>query len=162
MAKRRLNPRLAKIHHSYSVEELARLFKIHKNTVRNWHKQGLQPNDHFRPILTRGQEVQRFLLERKARRKLTCGPGQIYCLPCRAPKTPAGNIGECAQLGLATGMLQGICPDCDGMIYRLVNLKKLDLVRGDLEITIAPARPRIGDTTKPSVNCDLGDEINDD
>ena len=30
------NPRLAKIHRCYSVEEVSRLFRIHKNTVRHW------------------------------------------------------------------------------------------------------------------------------
>jgi hypothetical protein len=41
MGYRHPNPRLAKIHHSYSVEDLARLFRVHKNTVRSWCKQGL-------------------------------------------------------------------------------------------------------------------------
>jgi hypothetical protein len=31
---RRLNPRLIKIHRSYTVEEVAKLFALHKNTVR--------------------------------------------------------------------------------------------------------------------------------
>jgi hypothetical protein len=41
MGSRRPNARLAKIHRSYSVEEMARLFNVHKNTVRNWVEQGL-------------------------------------------------------------------------------------------------------------------------
>lgn len=44
MGYRHPNPRLAKIHHSYSVEDLARLFKVHKNTVRNWWKQAWSPS----------------------------------------------------------------------------------------------------------------------
>jgi len=37
MAKR-LNPNLAKIHRNYTVEEVALLFSVHKNTVRSWVK----------------------------------------------------------------------------------------------------------------------------
>ncbi len=36
MGKRLPNPRLAKIHRSYTVEETANQFGIHKNTVGNW------------------------------------------------------------------------------------------------------------------------------
>jgi hypothetical protein len=38
-----------KIHRSYSVEEVSRLFGIHKNTVGNWLRQGLSPIDGERP-----------------------------------------------------------------------------------------------------------------
>jgi hypothetical protein len=51
MGSRHPNPRLAKIHRSYSVEDTSRLFKIHKNTVRHWLKQGLEPIDDHRPTL---------------------------------------------------------------------------------------------------------------
>jgi hypothetical protein len=146
MGYRHPNPRLAKIHRSYSVEDLARLFKVHKNTVRNWFQQGLEPIDDQRPILIRGQEVRRFLVERRARTKQTCGPGRIYCLPCRAPKLPAGKIAECIQAG-HTGTLQGICPDCNRMIYRRVNPQKIAAVCGDLDVTVTQAGARIEETT---------------
>jgi hypothetical protein len=51
MGFRHPNPRLAKIHRSYSVEEIARLFEIHKNTVRAWLRQGLQAIDGSRPTV---------------------------------------------------------------------------------------------------------------
>jgi hypothetical protein len=40
------------------------------------------------------------------------------------------------------------------MIYRRVNPKKLDTVRGDLDVTITQAHSRIEETVKPIVNCD--------
>ncbi len=52
------------------------------------------------------------------------------------------------------GNLCGICPDCDRLIYRRVNLAKIDAVRGELEITFTQPRPRIGESDVPSVNCD--------
>jgi hypothetical protein len=69
MGARHPNPRLAKIHRSYSVDELARLFNVHKNTVRNWFKQGLEAIDGLRPTVARGDEVRRFLGERRTRAK---------------------------------------------------------------------------------------------
>jgi len=154
MGRRHPNARLAKIHYSYSVEELARLFGVHKNTVRHWCKQGLEPIDDNRPTLIRGQDARRFLAERRARSKQACGPGRIYCLPCRAPKVPAGKIADCLQAGDTTGMLQGICPDCNRMIYRRVNPQRLAAVGGDLDITVTQARRRIEETAMPYVNCD--------
>src|SRR5262245_65819337 len=73
MGYRNPNPRLAKIHRSYSVDDVSRLFKIHKNTVRNWLRQGLEPIDAQRPTLIRGQELQHFLAERVISRSLVCG-----------------------------------------------------------------------------------------
>ena len=154
MGARHPNPRLAKIHRSYSVEDTSRLFKIHKNTVRHWLKQGLEPIDDQRPALIRGEELRRFLTERRVRAKRSCGPGRIYCLPCRAPKSPAGKMAECVATSDTTGTLRVICPDCDRMIYRTVNPQKIDAVRGDLDITLTQAQPRIEETTKPNVNCD--------
>jgi hypothetical protein len=156
MGYRHPNLRLAKIHRNYSVEEVSRLFAIHKNTVRAWLRQGLAPIDDQRPTVIRGKELRRFLAERRASTKQVCGSGQIYCLPCRAPKLPAGKLAECIQTG-NTGTLQGICPDCNRMIYRKVNPQKLEAIRGDLDITVTQAEPRIEGTAKPNVNCDSKD-----
>jgi hypothetical protein len=154
MGSRHPNPRRAKIHYSYSVEEIARLFRVHKNTVRNWFKQGLAAIDDQRPAVARGEEIRRFLGERRVRAKRPSGPGRIYCLPCRAPKVPALKMAECVKTGDTTGTLQGICPDCGRMIYRRVNPQKIDAVRGDLDVTVTQAGARIAEPTKPSVNCD--------
>jgi Helix-turn-helix domain len=158
MASRRPNPRLVKIHRNYSVEEIARLFGVHNNTVRNWVKQGLPAIDDRRPMLVLGRELSRFLHERRDKAKQTCGPGRIYCIACRAPKPPAGKMAECVPAGPRTGNLRGICPDCHRLIYRRVNLAKIDTVRGDLEITFTRPRPRIGESADPSVNCDSNEQ----
>ena len=154
MGSRHPNPRLAKIHRSYSVDEMARLFDVHKNTVRSWLNQGLEAIDGQRPTVARGDEIRRFLADRRARAKRVCGPGRIYCLPCRAPKIPAAKMVDCVATSNTAGTLRGICPDCDRMIYRRVNPQKLDAVRGDLDVTLTQAQPRIEETTKPNVNCD--------
>src|SRR5262245_39772947 len=158
MGHRRPNHRLVKIHRSYSVEELSRLLSVHKNTVRNWLRGGLTPIDDHRPTLMRGAEIIRFLTERRTRAKQPTGPGRIYCLPCRAPKVPAGNYVECIAGHGTIGSLCGICPDCDRMIYRRVNLKKLGAVVGDLTVSITQPEARLEETSVPNVNCDSGNK----
>jgi hypothetical protein len=154
MGARHPNPRLAKFHRNYSIEDIARLFGLHKNTVRNWLKQGLVAIDEGRPMLILGRELSRFLQERRQKAKQSCGPGRIYCIACRAPKVPAGKMAECIPTGPRAGNLRGICPDCDRLIYRRVNLAKIDAVRGELEITFTQLHSRIEGSPTPSVNCD--------
>jgi hypothetical protein len=157
MGARHPNPRLVKIHRNYSVEEIAQLFGIHKNTVRNWLRQGLSTIDGQRPTLVLGTELVQFLRDRRRKAKQTCGPGRIYCIACRAPKVPAGNMADCVPISCA-GNLCGICPDCDRLIYRRVNLNNIDAVRGGLEIRITQPPTRLRETTDPSVNCDSSEE----
>src|SRR5215813_9000 len=110
MGYRHPNPRLVKVHRNYLVEEIARLFRVHKNTVRNWVKQGLPAIDDRRPILILGTELSRFLRERRQKTKQTCGPGRIYSIACRAPKVQAGKMAQCTATGPLAGNLCGICP----------------------------------------------------
>ena len=154
MGNRHGNPRLVKIHRNYCVEDIARLFGLHKNTVRNWLKQGLATIDDRRPTLVLGRELSRFLQERRRKARQVCGPGRIFCIACRTPKVPAGNMAECTPTSPLAGNLCGICPDCDRLIYRRVNLTKINSVRGDLEITFARPDPRIRDSAVTFVNCD--------
>ena len=58
------------------------------------------------------------------------------------------------KTGDIAGTLQGICPDCNRMIYRRVNRQKIDAVRGDLDVTFTQAEARIKEIAKPNVNCD--------
>jgi Helix-turn-helix domain len=159
MGHRHPNPRLVKVHRNYSVEEIARLFGLHKNTVRTWLKQGLSTIDDRRPTLILGWELSRFLRERRQKAKQHCGPGRMYCIACREPKVPAGKMAECIPTSPMAGNLCGICPDCDRLIYRRVNLTKIDAVRGDLDITFTQPSPRIGESTVLSVNCDSSQEV---
>jgi Helix-turn-helix domain len=159
MGYRHPYPRLVKVHRTYSVEEVARLFRIHKNTVRSWLKQGLQAIDDRRPILVLGRELSRFLHKRRRQIRQTCGPGRIYCVACRSPKVPAGNIADCIPATASLGNLCGICPDCNRLIYRRVNLTKIESVRGGLEITFTKPHSRIAGSPTPSVNCDSIDKV---
>lgn len=155
MGRRNPNPRLAKIHRNYTVEEIASLYGIHRNTVRAWVKQGLLTNDDKRPMLILGRHLAAFLTARRMKNKRPCQPGQIYCVRCREPKVPAGDMAEYKPTSATSGNLIGICPACEMMVYRRVSKAKLDQIRGQLDITLPQALRHIGESTQPSVNSDL-------
>lgn len=155
MTNRRPNHRLAKIHRSYSVEEAARRFGVHRNTVRAWIKAGLPTCDGKRPTLILGRHLLEFLKSRRERRKSPCKPGEVYCVRCRSPKAPSGDFAEYRPISERVGDLVAICPTCDSMMYRRVSLPKLDDVRGNLDVHVQKALPLLCDSDKPSVNRDF-------
>ena len=159
MGKRRPNPRLAKIHRNYTVDEIATLFDVHRNTVREWIKRGLQAVDKKRPMLILGRDLAAFLRERRLKNKRTCQPGEIYCVRCRTPQKPAGDMAEYKPMTNLLGNLIGICPGCESMMYRRVNPTKLEQIRGNLDITMLEALPHINECTSPSLNSDLNQEV---
>lgn len=154
MAKRRPNPRRVKLHRSYSIEEAAAVLKVHKNTVRNWLRDGLSAIDARRPILIHGEALADFLQRRRQKMKQRCRLGEMYCLRCRAPVMPAGSMADYLPQTATGGNLRGICPHCDTLVHRRVSLKRLDEARGILEISIQLAKARIEEGSQPSVNCD--------
>jgi hypothetical protein len=155
MRKRRPNYRLVKIHRSYTVEEIARLFGTHKNTVRAWVKAGLPICDSKRPMLILGRDLAAFLRMRRTKNKRPCQPGEIYCVRCRAPRLPAGGMAEYEPVTEKFGSLMGICPDCEGMIYRRASRAKLPEIQGNLDITFSEAERRVSEIDLPIVNSDL-------
>jgi hypothetical protein len=155
MRKRHPNPRLAKIHRNYTVEEVAQLFDVHRNTVREWVKRGLPTNDGKRPMLILGRELCAFLTVRRAKNKRPCQPGEIYCVRCRAPSAPAGEMVDYVPLTATLGNLVAICSACETLMYRRVSLARLEQVRGNLEITMPQALEHIGESAQPTVNSDL-------
>lgn len=151
MGKRNPNPRRVKIHRNYTVEEVAGLFGVHKNTVRNWIKTGLPLIDTGRPMLIFGQELANFFETKRTKNKRTCKPGEMYCVKCRAPKFPAENMAEYIADSEKTGNLQAICPDCDSIMNRRVSLAKINAFMDKLDIDFPLNLRHIIDSTGPGV-----------
>jgi hypothetical protein len=155
MGKRHPNHRRVKIHRSYTVEDIAVLFSVHKNTVRNWVKSGLPAIDTKRPLLVSGCDLIDFLQQRKGKRKLQCGPGELYCFKCRVPRMPAENMVDYSSDTEKVGNLIGICPVCTTIMNRRVSLEKIGSVCGNLDITFPESMRHIVKRVKPTVNSDL-------
>jgi excisionase family DNA binding protein len=152
MGRRYANPRLIKIHRSYTVEEAARALRVHRNTLRSWIKQGLPTIDSRRPSLIHGRDLFTFLRNRRNKIKQSCGSDQLYCVKCRMPKRPVASIVQFIPITPLSGNLRGNCPDCGCFMHRRVALAKLCGVT--LEVTFQQAEPRIRERDAPSVECD--------
>ena len=131
------------------------LFRVHKNTVRTWLKSGLKPIDSRRPILILGRQLASFLHARREHKRQRCGPGQLYCFRCRAPRASAARRADYLPITTSSGNLRAVCSECGTRMYRRVSFRKLAMAVGDLQVTLPQAQQRIVEGADPSVNYDL-------
>jgi excisionase family DNA binding protein len=148
---RRYPIRRIKIHRCYSVAEVAKLLDVHKHTVSRWIATGLPLIEKKRPYLIHGADLRVFLTARQPRRQL-CRPGEIFCIRCRAPKRPAGDMVDYRPRTPATGILQGICPTCNLLIHRAARFTALASVCADLNVTHQNPQQRLVDSPGPFRN----------
>ncbi len=135
MAKN-FNPNRAKIHRSYTVEEAASLYGVHKNTVRAWiKKHGLLINDNLRPILILGGDLRQFHQDRRTKNKRKCLPHEVYCLKCRKPQVPAENMADYIPESETGGRLISLCPVCESLVNKYISLKQIQAIKDKLAIT---------------------------
>lgn len=146
---RRPNPRLVKIHRCYSVEEIAELFGVHRQTVRTWIKLGLPVIDKQRPMLVHGQELREYINQKRQKHKRCCGSGEIYCVKCRKPRQPVAAKVSLTAITTTTANLVGICPRCGITIYRRVCIAKIDQFEDHFNITLPETQKRLTDSISP-------------
>lgn len=150
-----INPNLVKINRNYTVEEVADRLGVHKNTIRGWVKTGLPVCDTRRPTLILGHDLREFLQQKRQARKRRCKLFELYCMRCRSPKQPAGNMVDFVPLTGSTGRLIGICPDCDTLMNRYTSLAILTLVQDVLDVHMPKALEHINKCSVLPVNSDL-------
>lgn len=156
MARTRLNPRLAKLHYSYTVEEVGRLFSVHRNSVRQWLKTGgLAAIDSQRPTLIKGATLRAFIESRRASAKRPCPPGTLYCLKCRAPRGPALGMADFMAQETGAGDLRALCETCGTAMHRRTRQSAIPDILPDIDVRMVRAAPRIVWCPRPSLNCDL-------
>ncbi|HTZ66034.1 MAG TPA: helix-turn-helix domain-containing protein [Roseiarcus sp.] len=138
----------------YEPAEIAKLFGVHRNTVRHWLKDGLQPIDCRRPILVHGSKLKAFLARRQEGRRQKCAPGQFYCFKCRAPRTPWENLMDVAPHTEKVAKLTAICGVCETRMHRTI--RRSDLPRFTAAIEQASmASERLIGCPDPIQNCHL-------
>ena len=120
--RRRIDPRKIKIHISYTVEDLARLLACHKQTVRNWLKQGLASlADGKRPILIQGAVARSYLEARRHQTKRRCKTDELYCLSCREARAAEKSTLRLLEGGGAAPMLSGLCCHCGSRMFKRIS-----------------------------------------
>jgi hypothetical protein len=154
MSRKRIIPRLLKLHRSYTVEETASKLGVHKNSVRSWIKSGLPIIDNTRPVLMLGSEMRAWLEKRRKEAKRPCLPGTLYCFKCRTPKPPALGMIEYRPINASTGNLSALCADCDTMMHRRTRRDTISAIMPNLDVQIREAAPSIIERTQPTLNCD--------
>lgn len=127
MARLHIVRRRAKKNRNYDVAEAARLYGVHRNTVRNWMKNGLSVVGDGRSVLILGDELERFRKARQAARRRPCPPGMIYCLKCREPRAPVpASLGRTTVTG-RTAVVTGVCSVCGTGLNRRTRIADLGL-----------------------------------
>lgn len=153
MGTRRINPNMVKLNRSYEIGELARRTLVHKNTIRNWIKGGLEPIDGRRPVLLAGSAVREFLKLRNAKQQSRCAPGEFYCFGCRAPRKPSAHSLECHSLGPKSGNLRGLCESCGTAMFRRVKLVEAIAVAIQSAAKCAQPQLRLEESNSSPSNC---------
>ena len=156
MARTRLNPKLAKLRHPYTVDEVARLYGVHRNTVRNWiHKDGLPVLSDGRPFVIMGADLRAFLEARRSNAKRPCPPGHIYCFACRVPRRPAESMADFVPMSKGAGDLVALCETCGTTLHRRAKLEALPTILPGIPVRIVQAELHIAGPTPPFSICDL-------
>jgi len=119
MAK--IDARRVKIHRNYTITDAALCIGVHKNTVAHWiNKGGLAALTDCRPHLILGPELKRFLDAKRQAARKPCAEGELFCLKCRAPRRPAGNLLDYEPFSSTSGNLKGICQVCETIVCRRI------------------------------------------
>ncbi len=155
MSSRRLNPNLAKLNRTYTVGELAARFGVHKNTVRQWQRDGLAPIDKTRPLLFHGAAVRGFLTNRNASRKRPCQPGTIYCFSCRTPQRPACEMVDYIPKTQSTGNLRALCGTCGKLMHRRARRDALSTIMPGVAVQMAEGHGTLMGMPPPTSNSDF-------
>lgn len=131
---------------------MAGLFGVHRNTVRHWLGNGLKSISAGGMTLILGEELRRFHTQRRADRRAKCPPGTMYCLRCRAPRSPPEGLTEATTVSPTTVNLRGLCPNCGCLMHRRAALARL-AAAGFGGVPIRQAGPDLADSQAPSLNC---------
>lgn len=122
------------------------------STIRHWLRNGLTALPGIRPLAIRGVDIIAFFKKRDAQRKQASGPGRIYCLKCRAPKPPAEGMVDYTPTSAKRGVVIGICPTCDRLMYRACSPAKLEAATRGLAVSIQTGESSLIETDKPLPN----------
>lgn len=155
----RYNLKLIRRDLSYSIQEIAELFRLHPNAVRRWIKDGLSTIDDLKPKLVHGPDLIDHLGRRQRGRKCHCASGEIYCCRCRAPRRPANGKVTVEQVNTRQIMVRANCELCGTRMNRCGLLERLPGLEREFQITERSLR--LNGTADARVECDLQKETGD-
>jgi excisionase family DNA binding protein len=140
---RRIKRRCISVHLNYTVREVATRLGVSRRTVHRWINRGLPTVDRRRPLLIVGCDLKHFLEQRSRAPRRQCPRGHLFCVRCREPKVPAGNMVDWLPTGPLSGLLRGICPTCGTLAHRATTTAGLEAVTCGLEVALPRAERRL-------------------
>ena len=157
--KRTYNANLIKETLSYSTNEMAKRFNIHKRTVQEWYRAGLPRIDNRKPSLVLGADLKDFLKTRLNKRKNKCRKNELYCLKCKVPRQSWNNVVDIRFLSKIRLMIIGLCAQCNTKTNKIASIKNLADVSKIFAIQQIHNRDLVGSDI-PSFNTDIR-EVNE-
>ena len=139
---------------SYDPADIAKLFGIHRNTVRHWLKDGLNAIDDRRPILVHGTVLKAFITKRQQARRRTCASGEFFCFRCRVPRMPRGNMADVSFHTNKIAKLSALCCVCETAMHRAVRRADLPKITATISLQALAPEP-LSDCLDTSANCDF-------
>jgi hypothetical protein len=139
---------------SYDTGDIAKLFGIHRNTVRHWLKDGLKAIDDRRPIVVHGTVLKAFIKERQQARRQKCPPGEFFCFRCRAPRKPWGDMADLTVRTEKIANLTALCSVCETVMHK--SIRRADVPKIAKLISLQALAPeRLIDCPDISANSDF-------
>jgi hypothetical protein len=139
---------------SYDSADIAKLFGIHRNTVRHWLKDGLAAIDDRRPIVVHGTVLKAFVTNRQQARRQKCALGEFFCFRCRTPCRPWGDTADLSFRTDKIAALTALCSVCETAMHK--SIRRSDVPKIDKLINLQVMAPeRLSDCPDPSANSDF-------
>jgi hypothetical protein len=146
------NLRLIRAAYSHSIEEIADLFSLHPNAIRQWLKAGLGTIDNRRPYYIHGTQLIAFLSARQRGRKQCCAVDEMFCFRCRAPRRPLRREVIVETLNSRQTLVRGACELCGTKMYRSCSTAKAPDLH---QVFTVMGSARLCETDEPFVKCEL-------
>ena len=131
---RRFRTQSIKANYAYRVDELAEVVGVTVPTVRNWIRAGLPLVDKNHPTLIMGFHALNFLKARKEKSSRPLDLGEFYCLRCKVPRMPLGDMADYVPSSATGGRLKAICEVCECQCNRNISASDLPEICKALDV----------------------------
>ena len=155
--KRVKDLRKVRLSKCYSVHEAASLLSVSACTMRSWIRNGLPALLDCRPILIPGDGLKAWLKARRAARKHTCQPDELYCCRCKGPQKAKSGSVNIIQRNAKTVTIRALCATCDAKMNLGGSLAKISEIRVVFGLA-TPAQVSLAECENPAVNQHLKKE----
>jgi hypothetical protein len=118
MMHRMASSRRIKSGRTYTAPELAVALGVATGTVRRWVRDGLPLIDSERPKLIHGGEFLTWHKAKQKARKIKCGPFQMYCCKCRAPRQLMLGSAVVIHRNEKSATVKALCAECGTAMNR--------------------------------------------